>query len=484
LTFYILACLSKTAVVFFPFLLLTHQFIITRLSFRKSLIPVVPFFLIALLTAIGRIFGHYASGQMEWTPFETFWSHMLSVFEIFGGYIKKLLLPFGLNSSYPLEPSTSLLDSGVLFGLFCLTGMIVLMIRYFREHPIICFGFAWYLAAWLPHSQIIPVPPALRADRYVYYSCTGFFLAAALGIEQLVMKAQSRLSSKWVPRAICVIAFFVAGLYAFMTVERNRVWSDSIALWSDSVTKDPQNPMAHCNLAMAYMEKGRWDDAIAEYKRALSINDRNADAHNNLAGLYVRKRRFDEAITEYKRALAIDGRLRKARTNLGAVYAMKGRLKDAISEFEAAVGINPNHAKTRYYLGVAYSKAGRPKAAISQFKRALAINPAFVGAYVRLAALLEKQGKLDDAASLYERAIRFKPNYYKAYINLARIYATARDEKTRNTKKAVATATKACQLTGYRSPEALDVLARSLQEAGDLKRAAEIRKRLMKLKGM
>jgi tetratricopeptide (TPR) repeat protein len=482
LLFYILACLSKTAVVFFPFLLLAHQFLLSRIGLMRSFFRSLPFLFIALLTAIGRVLGHFASGQMDWTPFETFLSHVSTVFEVFGEYVKNLIIPIGLNNSYPLEPSTNPFDPGPLFGLLCLAGMIVLIWRYFRAYPLICFGLIWYLAAWLPHSQIIPVPPALQADRYVYYSSAGLFLAFVAGAESLVMNAKGVLVSKGFKRSICVLGFLLIGVFASMTVVRNRVWSDSISLWSDSVMKYSQNPLAHCNLAMAYTEKGQADKAIEAYKRALAINDNNADAHNNLAGLYVQKRRFNDAISEYKKAIAVNGRLREARTNLGTVYAMKGRLDHAISEFQAALAIDPDHSKTHYYLGLAYSRKDMLREAIAEFHRAIATNPANMGAYIRLGLLLESQKKFKDAMAVYSRAIRARPNYYRAYINLARLYSTASDETLRNTKQAVKLAARACQLTGFRSTEALDTLEVALRERGDFKKAAEIRKRSSRLK--
>ncbi len=482
LFFFILACLSKTAVVFFPLLLFAHQFLPFRAGLRRSLLALAPFLFVSLLTAMGRILGHHASGQMDWSPFESLWSHVLTVFDIFGDYLKNLLAPIGLNNSYPLTPSTSLLDPGPVFGLLCLAGTIVVIIRYFRRYPLICFGLAWYVAAWLPHSQIIPVPPALKADRYAYYSSTGLFIALIFGVDYLVMNAKNALASKGAQRLICAFGFLLIGVFASMTMVRNSVWSDSIALWSDSVAKHSQNPMAHCNLAMAYTEKGRVDEAIEEYKRALAVNDSNADAHNNLAGLYVRKRRFDDAISEYRKALAINGMLGPAHRNLGTVYAMKGLLDHAIAEFQAALVIDPSHSKSHYYLGLAYKRKGMSDVAIAQFKRAIAANPAAMGAYIRLGMLLEARGKSKEAITVYGKAIRVKPNYFRAYINLARLYSTGPDIPLRDGERAVKLAEKACQLTDFRNPAALDALSVALKKKGDFKRAAQIKERSMRLK--
>jgi len=195
----------------------------------------IPFFLISIFTGIGRLFGHYASGQMAWKPFETVWVQVLTIFEIFGGYLKTLMIPVNLNNSYPLETSSSLFDLGVLFGLSSMVGMAFLAIWSLRRYPLVCFGLAWYLAAWLPHSQIIAIPPGLRADRYVYYSSPGLFLALVFGIEQWVINAKQELTVRCFRATTYTLVILTIGMFTSMTILRNCIWSNSISLWHDSV---------------------------------------------------------------------------------------------------------------------------------------------------------------------------------------------------------------------------------------------------------
>jgi len=481
LWFYLLACLSKTAIVFFPLVLMAYQICLDKIGLRRSVVVLVPFFLISLFTGIGRLFGHYASGQMAWKPFETTWIQVLTIFEIFGGYFKTLMLPINLNNSYPLETSSSLFDLGVLFGLLSMAGMIILVARCLRGYPLVCFGLAWYLAAWLPHAQIIAIPPALRADRYVYYSSPALFLALVFGIEQWVINAKQELTVRWFRAITYTLVILTIGMFTSMTVLRNCIWSNSISLWRDSLKKYYPNILAHSNLGAAYIRREMLDEAISEYKKILAIKPDNAEAHNNLGAAYAKKGMLDEAIAEYEHAIALKPNYAEAHSNLGVGYVKKGRLDEAIAEYKQAIALKPNHAKAHKNLATAYFKKGRLDDAVSEFKKAIAIKPNFAEAYYKLGSLLEVQGKLRDAISAYRDAIRIKPDHQGAYNNLAWIYATSPRASIRNGYEAVALATKACELTGFKKAEALDTLAAAYAEQGSFDKAIVYQYRAIEL---
>ncbi len=129
---YLLACLSKTAAVFFPLLLLAYQLCLQKKPFRYSLATITPFVLLSVATAIIRIAGHAASGQMDWHPFATLWIQLLTIVKLFGQYLVTLFLPVNLNNSYPLETARAVFDPGVLSGILSLAGMLIIMLRSFR----------------------------------------------------------------------------------------------------------------------------------------------------------------------------------------------------------------------------------------------------------------------------------------------------------------------------------------------------------------
>lgn len=374
LFFYLLACLSKTAVVFFPLILMAYQVCLAKKGLRRSMIALLPFFLISVLTGIGRLFGHYASGQMDWKPFETPWVQALTIVELFGGYLKTLLIPMNLNNRYPFQTSNSLFDFGVLFGLLSLVGMIALVIRYHKKHPLVCFGLIWYLAAWLPHAQIIAIPPVLRADRYVYYSSTGLFLAIVFGMDQWVINMKQGITARRLRVVACAGVFLVIGVFAWMTACRNSVWSDSVSLWGDSAKKYDRNAEVHNNLGYSYYQKGLSEKAILEYKRALAISPDYIDVYNNLGVAYRNIGMTDEAISVYKKVLAINPNLLKPRFNLGNAYRKKGELDKAISEYKKALDIKPDYAEVHNNLSVTYHSKGNYMLAIMYCDKAVGLG--------------------------------------------------------------------------------------------------------------
>ena len=66
------------------------------------------------------------------------------------------------------------------------------------------------------------------------------------------------------------------------------------------------------------------------------------------------------------------------------------------------------------------------------------------------------------------------------YNQLAWVQATCSDASVRNGKEAVAAATKACELTGWRNWQFVDTLAAACAEAGDFKRAVELQEQALR----
>jgi Flp pilus assembly protein TadD len=444
---YLLACLSKTAVVFFPLLLMAYQLCLQKKPFRHSLATITPFALLSVATAIIRIVGHAASGQMEWHPFETLGKQILTIVKLFGQYLVTLFLPLNLNNSYPLETARTVFAPGVLLGILGLAGILIIMLRSFRAVPLMCFGLAWYLAAWLPHSQIIAIPPALRADRYVYYSAPGLWVALVFGMKQCITDGTAKPFFKRQQTLFLIGALLTAGFFASMSIMRSAVWSNSIALWQDSIKNYYANPLAHNNLGAAYFKQGMLEEAIAEFTSALSFNPRYADPHDNLGAVYLKKEMIDDAIASYKRAVALKPSYAEASHNLACAYLQQGMLPEAISEFKKVIAIAPDFTEAHYKLGQA----------------------------------LEAQGNLGDALKYYHTTVHLDPAHHQAYNNLAWIYATAPHQQIRNGKEAVANAIAACELTGFKRFETVDSLAAAYAEQGDFVKALEYQQRALEL---
>ncbi len=83
-------------------------------------------------------------------------------------------------------------------------------------------------------------------------------------------------------------------------------------------------------LGRSYQDKGLLDLAIEEYQKGLALAPRHHDAfvaHNNLGVALLQKGRPEEAIEQFKKALAINPGYSIARENLGKIVNPPGTSK-------------------------------------------------------------------------------------------------------------------------------------------------------------
>jgi hypothetical protein len=80
-------------------------------------------------------------------------------------------------------------------------------------------------------------------------------------------------------------------------------------------------------------------------------------------------------------------------------------------------------------------------------------------------------GRTTTRPSNYEEAIRLAPKATFACIGLAWLLATCPVDKARDGNRAVELATRCCELTDWKSANALDTLAAAHAEAGDFDQA-------------
>ena len=61
--------------------------------------------------------------------------------------------------------------------------------------------------------------------------------------------------------------------------------------------------MAHNNLGIALLQRGRANEAMAEYREALRIRSDDVTAHLNLGNVLQQRGQLDQAVAHYQAAL-------------------------------------------------------------------------------------------------------------------------------------------------------------------------------------
>ena len=144
----------------------------------------------------------------------------------------------------------------------------------------------------------------------------------------------------------------------------------------------------------------------------------------------------------------------------------RGDYKAAADIYSEIIRKYPTSAQAYNNRGVANETMGRIVPALEDYRRAIELAPNSPVSYACSAQLFAKVGAYDLAADDFERAVQVGPDYAPAWGGYGWMLATATDPKVRDGHRAIRYATKACELSAWKDPISMYVLAAAHAEAG------------------
>ncbi len=277
---FILAVLTKETAVTLPFALL----LIDRMrQNEKTLFSAVKkqavhwLLLICLLFAL---IAHPNHGRLLEFSFDirSMTDNVLTQIHGISYLLSRIFMPHRLNIDPGLPVVTSwtplLAAEAALLSCLLLVGILS-----FKRRQWLGFGIAWFFIHLIPTNSIVPRLDVAN-ERQLYLAAPGLYLSLAYGGKRLLalLQRKSRVYLK-VATAVVTISSIALGS---LTIARNHVYRNEIAMWEDTKEKSPFNARVHNNLGYAYFLAGRLIDAEASYIAALRLKPDYTLARNNL----------------------------------------------------------------------------------------------------------------------------------------------------------------------------------------------------------
>jgi protein O-mannosyl-transferase len=382
---FILSLLSKSAAICFPLVLILIDYYFNNSKFKvksiKYWINKLPFLIIAIIFGIISINTRTSLGPAITYLFS--YSTIDIIFLVFYSasfYIIKLIIPTGLCAChyYPIKSSGILPIEYYLSAVFITSIVIsIILIKSTKLRKDIIFGLLFYLATIILVLQIIPFPNSRTPERYAYIPYIGLvftickicleFEGKRFIIYDLLLNQKS-YNLKHIFISVIIIA---ALFFSFMTYERNKVWKNSLTLYSDVAEKNKKDYRAITDRGHAKALFGDNQGAIQDYNKAIENNPTYANAFLNRGHSKASLGDFYGAIIDFDMTIQINPQNAEAYNNRANTKISIGDIQGAIEDYNKVIEMNPKYTYTLINRGNAKRLLGRKEDACSDWKKAV-----------------------------------------------------------------------------------------------------------------
>ena len=412
--FLALGLLSKPMLVTLPFVLLLLDVWplgrFGKMPLGRLVLEKTPLFALVGLSSIVTFVVQRAEGAVQPLQTYSFPVRLANALVAYVAYIGKAFWPARLSAYYP-HPGDSLplWQAGAAFAALAAATLVTLALARRNERlRFLPVGWLWYLGTLIPVIGLVQVGQQAMADRYTYLPYIGLSIVVAFGFAEIADRVV-------LPRAVPV-ALGVASLLGLAVVAsaQVRVWRDSVSLFEHALRVTEENALAHINLGVAYLNRGRLEDAERELEEAIRIHPGASEAHAALAGVREKQSRPEEALELYRTALRLDPGSSSTHREMASLLLALGDSGQALVHFREASALAPADGDALVDVAVALSREGRHDEAAAKFEEASrrAVDEARL--HHNWGVVLMERGDLDGAANHLERAIALRPEYAAA----------------------------------------------------------------------
>ncbi|HMD84967.1 MAG TPA: tetratricopeptide repeat protein [Terriglobia bacterium] len=426
---FMLALLSKEQAFTLPLVATVYEHAYREDSreatWRQKLARYGTLWLVALVYLLFRVrfFGSLAPAtkiaKVTWPQ------AFLSACALTGHYLGKLVWPLHLSAFYVFHKSATMRDPRVIAGALGLALAAALFVLLWRRGAgsrarLTSLGVIWMVVTLAPVLNARWTTTTVFAERYLYLPSVGFAWIVGWGLVAL-WEAAAGYNRAW-RESLAVALVMVAALCMVRIVTRNRDWRDDVALYTQTLSLEPDAYFIRNNLGVAYWAHGDAEEAERQWARALQDAPHEPIILNNLGLASTHRKQYSRAVELFQRAMRLRPDYTDAYLNLGVAYSEMGLLDQAESQLHDALALSPLSFDAHNRLGELHLKQERFDEAKKQFEDSVRSLPNGRG-YDDLGDVCLRQGGRERAESAFRQAIVLNAFDSHAHFGLAAIEA-------------------------------------------------------------
>ncbi len=256
---------------------------------------------------------------------------------------------------------------------------------------------------------------------------------------------------------------------------------NAIKFYTTYIRSNPEDPSGYMfRGAFGWREANDLELALRDFGEAIRLMRFHsappamlAWGLGNHATVLLQKKEYEKSLLEFDEALRLAPNYIQGYLNRGANHR---ELKDygrAFDDFNRVIKLHPHDAPAYYWRGTTWAAQSEHVRAIADYDQAILLDPYYVTAYHDRAVSFAATREYEKAIADFNKCVRLDQEFEPAYRGRAWTWATCPVAKLRDGKRAVESATKACELSNWRDVSSINVLAAAHAEARDFASAVK-----------
>ncbi|MDQ6808411.1 MAG: tetratricopeptide repeat protein [Verrucomicrobiota bacterium] len=400
---FLLAGLSKGAVVTMPLVLCGCILWVNKKITRRDLLRLIPFLLISLAIALLTI--RYQARAPDFGLIRTDLPFRIArAGAVIWIYLGGIFFPIGLSPMSPPWQPNLRTPLAYLPGMLVIAAVGLLYCKRKSWGKPLLFVSGYYLWMLLPVLGFIRL--ALQqetpcADWWQYLAAPGIFagIAGGLCVVSNAVKENSR-------HGLHALLYVVLALLFLQTWRRGATYHSMETYCRAGLAENPHAWSLQNNLGVVLARQGKFEEAIAHYRQSLDDNPQFMEAHNNLGNALAGMGKWQEADGEFHVALRLRPANPEVLGNLADSYFRQGKSHEALAADAEAIKVDRYNPQRYIQFGRMLAANNQFEQAIVCFRDALVLAPGNIGAQVDLTQALLAAGHGKEASLLCEQALQ------------------------------------------------------------------------------
>jgi tetratricopeptide (TPR) repeat protein len=258
-------------------------------------------------------------------------------------------------------------------------------------------------------------------------------------------------------------------------------WARAIEDLSEAIRLDPTSARSFARRGDVYLLSDDPDRAISDFDEAIRLDRQAPELYWSRGVALGQKGEFVRSAASLTQAIHHSASPGPSYTFRGLAWQAIGEHGAAVADFTEAIGLGSNLSVSRIHRAKSLYHLNLYEEAVSDCEEVIRRDPTDPEAYWGRGLSRMVQGKYEEALADYDEAIRLDPADRIAHQCRAWLLATCPEERFRNGREAIASATRACELGGWGMTEDVAALAAAFAEAGEFDHAVETQRKVIDL---